>query len=290
VVRLEEHGLGVRQSTAGAVASELRASRPQVHARGSRTVQRELELREEGKCASGRLALGEAAQARGGHTKVATRRVHPRESLQRVRVAGHGSKRGKVGVPGCARAPEGQLEVANQRLHIREAFRGATGGGREAHRTDRTDRVAGELAVIGHARVRGETRLEVHEPLDRARSVPVPAQLDLSVCDDCVGAREARRHTPGLDSETQLFAEVVAQACERPGADQRGEVARVATQRRAENTVSARVDRGVTGRACLGHVRLAEQRTRVRAVRCRPHGGPRIAQRIAGRASEVGSG
>ena len=83
VVRLEQHGLGVGQPAARAVARELSARGREVAPRGARDVRRPARAPRgrRARAPGGRFG-GEAAQARGGPTQVAARRVHARESLR----------------------------------------------------------------------------------------------------------------------------------------------------------------------------------------------------------------
>ena len=138
------------------------------------------------RCPSARSTCGEQGQRAGraaagrqpdaGGRRLSPDRRPPRQ-LVRVRPCRPGIRAAIAG-PTCRPAarvparPRCELEVAEQHLHVGHVLGRAAGRGRQPHRLDRAGEVARQLAVVGRARVGGQARLGVEQPLDRA---PRPA-------------------------------------------------------------------------------------------------------------------
>ena len=239
VLGLEDHGLGVRAGAAAAQQRVLGTRRGEIGVRGAIAPERGLDLREQRQRGGQRKRSGRAAQAGGGRPKVAARRVHSREPGEGLGVGGEGAQGLAVGVARGGHAAASELEVAHESLHVGAALGGSRGGRRQPHGRHGAGRVARQLAQVGGARVCGEARLEVEQPLNRRGGVVIAAELDLRVRDDRVGAHEVRLGAAGVEAELELLAELVPQARERAGADQGAHVARVAHQGGVEGALRA---------------------------------------------------
>ena len=274
MVRLEENRLGVRQRPAPAGAAGAGCARP----RGRRCAARRSPSACSTSASSVSAVVSGSPSVERRRRAAALRRCPLAASIRASPVRAWGksgdvAERLAVRARGAAPPAAVELEVAEERLDVGGALRPASRRDREPHRGTAPLDVAVQLAEVGHARVRGEARLQVHEPLDRPRRRGVAAELDLRVGD--------HRAAAGRGPAPRALASCPAAAARRSRAGTR-RACRPRRARRRSRDPSAAPRRRRAPRASRRPGRRSRARGRGRCCRARRSRGRASAGHRAG--------